>query len=413
MYFNNSNDRRNKTMADMERQQERLVRTYNSVFNAISNMKTAKEYLATRNLLNAFSSKEGVNTVDVYKLRKMLDQKVTELLEANEKQMEIKQTQIAEIRAIRIEESTEQLKKLELESNSILYSYMSELHANGIQENSDRRVEVNRKKIIPTRKKASTQEVYNSSEKQLLLNEMNRRLQNNPTNTCILAIMLDFELGTRRGEILAIKNSDIKNGEIHIHRQVVEDFDISNLDSLKRIGYHAVEYTKSDAGDRYIPLTQKAQEYIKQIQRINKETGESYQDFLFVKDGYILNPNRLYTLLKDACKRCIKIPVKGTHRIRKTFVSTLVNNGVPITTASRIAGHADERTTIKNYLFDTNNEEETKKAILNALGDNPESSVTTTYRNAENENVTKRDSNIILFPSNKKAENPCFKRIFH
>ena len=50
MYFNNSNDRRNKTMADMERQQERLVRTYNSVFNAISNMKTAKEYLATRNL---------------------------------------------------------------------------------------------------------------------------------------------------------------------------------------------------------------------------------------------------------------------------------------------------------------------------------------------------------------------------
>ena len=80
---------------------------------------------------------------------------------------------------------------------------------------------------------------------------------------------------------------------------------------------------------------------------------------------------------------------------------------------SRIAGHADERTTIKNYLFDTNNEEETKKAILNALGDNPESSVTTTYRNAENENVTKRDSNIILFPSNKKAENPCFKRIFH
>ena len=60
------------------------------------------------------------------------------------------------------------------------------------------RVEVNRKKIIPTRKKASTQEVYNNSEKQLLLDEMSRRLQNNPTNTCILAIMLDFELGTRR-----------------------------------------------------------------------------------------------------------------------------------------------------------------------------------------------------------------------
>ncbi len=141
MYFNNSNDRRNntKTMAEMERQQERLVRMHNTVFNAISNMKTSTEYLSTRNLLNVFSNEEGVNTVEVYRLRKMLDSKVTELLEANEKQMEIKQKQIAEIKAIRIEESAEQLKKLELESNSILYSYMAQLHSNGIQENSDRR----------------------------------------------------------------------------------------------------------------------------------------------------------------------------------------------------------------------------------------------------------------------------------
>lgn len=138
MYFN-SNDRRNKTMAEMERQQEKLVSMYNAVFNAISNMKTAKDYLATRNLLNVFSSEEGVNTVDIYKLRKMLDQKVTDLLEQNDKQMEIKQTQIAEIKAIRIEESAEQLEKLELKSNSILYSYMAQLHSNGIQENSDRR----------------------------------------------------------------------------------------------------------------------------------------------------------------------------------------------------------------------------------------------------------------------------------
>ena len=142
MYFN-SNDRRNKnnnkTMAELERQQERLVRMYNNVYHAIATMETAKQYIATRNLLNVFSSEEGVNTVDVYKLRKMLDNKVTELLEANDKQMEIKQKQIAEIKAIRIEESTEQLQKLEYESNNVLYSYMGQLHANGIQENSDRR----------------------------------------------------------------------------------------------------------------------------------------------------------------------------------------------------------------------------------------------------------------------------------
>lgn len=138
MYFN-SNNRRNKTMAELEAQQEKLVNMHNNVFNAISNMKTSKEYLATRNLLNVFSKTEGVNTVDVYRLRKMLDGKVTELLETNDKQMEIKQKQIAEIKAIRVEESTEQLKKLEYESNGVLYEYMAQLHTNGIQENSDRR----------------------------------------------------------------------------------------------------------------------------------------------------------------------------------------------------------------------------------------------------------------------------------
>lgn len=139
MYFNSNNRPNTKTIAEMERQQERLVRMYNNLFHAISDMKTAKDYIATRNLLNVFSNEDGVNDIDVYKLRKMLDNKVTELLEANDKQMEIKQKQIAEIKAIRVEESTEQLKKLEYESNGVLYEYMAQLHTNGIQENSDRR----------------------------------------------------------------------------------------------------------------------------------------------------------------------------------------------------------------------------------------------------------------------------------
>lgn len=138
MYFN-SNNRRNKTMAELERQQEKLVRMYNNLFHAISDMKTSKQYIATRNLLNVFSNAEGVNEVDVYKLRKMLDNKVTELLETNDKRMETKQKEIENIKSIKVEESAEQLKKLEYESNNVLYSYMAQLHTDGIQENSDRR----------------------------------------------------------------------------------------------------------------------------------------------------------------------------------------------------------------------------------------------------------------------------------
>lgn len=140
MYFNNSNDRRNntKTMAEMERQQEKLARIHNSVYHAIATMENSKTYLATRNLLNVFSNEEAVNVVEVYRLRKMLDSKVTELLEANDKQMQNIQKDIDNIKSIKVEESTEQLKKLEYESNNVLFSYMAQLH-NGIQENGDRR----------------------------------------------------------------------------------------------------------------------------------------------------------------------------------------------------------------------------------------------------------------------------------
>lgn len=141
MYFNNSNDRRSntKTMAELERQQEKLARIHNSVYHAIATMENSKTYLATRNLLNVFSNEEAVNVVEVYRLRKMLDSKVTELLETNDKKMQNIQKDIENIKSIKIEENIEQLQKLEYESNNVLYNFMSQLHTNGIQENSDRR----------------------------------------------------------------------------------------------------------------------------------------------------------------------------------------------------------------------------------------------------------------------------------
>lgn len=138
MYFE-SNKRKTKTMAELEAQQEKLARIHNNVYHAIATMETAKQYIKTRNLLNVFSSSEGVNVVEVHRLRKMLDNKVTELLEANDKRMETKQKEIENIKSIKVEENIEQLKKLEYESNNVLYSYMAQLHTDGIQENSDRR----------------------------------------------------------------------------------------------------------------------------------------------------------------------------------------------------------------------------------------------------------------------------------
>lgn len=52
-------------------------------------------------------------------------------------------------------------------------------------------------------------------------------------NTATLAVMLDFEHGARKGEIMALRKSDICNGWIYICRRLIEEFDVSDLDNIK------------------------------------------------------------------------------------------------------------------------------------------------------------------------------------
>lgn len=267
-------------------------------------------------------------------------------------------------------------------------------------DKSPYRVKVNKKNIQHTRKKPSEKEVYTLEERNLLIEELERILECNPSNTIPLAIMLDFEIGVRVGELLAIRSSDIKSNRMHICRQRIKTFhSLNNLNTdntvIKESGWITVEYTKSDCGDRYIPLTKKAIEYIKRIKKINKQYGLINEDYLFISPSShkIFTEDAVSAQLKRTCKR-IGIPIRRPHKIRKTYASILYQRGVPVTIISRLLGHADESTTLKHYIFNVNNDQETENLVLNAL------------QNGSDINVTKGDQQIIQFPMGKKMGNP-------
>lgn len=255
-------------------------------------------------------------------------------------------------------------------------------------EKSPYRIKINKKKLASSGKKPSCKEVFQNDERERFLKEMDRRLQNNPSNTAPLAVMLDFELGTRKGEILAISKSDIEGDRIHIHRQIVEEFDTSNLDDIKSIGFHVVDYTKSEDGDRWLPLTRRAKEIIKRVEQINKENGYKYEDFLFVRDNSCLLPDAVDAQVKRGCEY-IGIPVKTMHKIRKTYASTLLHSGVNLSIVKDMLGHADETTTLKHYIYNTEDFEETECIVRNALEGSPDSS-------------DHSSQNIICFPEKRK-----------
>ena len=133
------NQKAKKQRESMEDRNYRLVQLYNKVFNAIGNMKSNKDYIPVRNLLNAFSHECGADSMSVFRLYKELEAKIQELLAENDTNLQKKQKEIEDVKNITITEPLEKLQQLELESNQILYSYMSQLHANGMQENTDRR----------------------------------------------------------------------------------------------------------------------------------------------------------------------------------------------------------------------------------------------------------------------------------
>lgn len=256
------------------------------------------------------------------------------------------------------------------------------------------RVKINKKKLIGSGKKASCKEVYQSNEIRLFMSEMERRLKNNPSNTAPLAAMLDFELGTRKGEILALSKSDIEGRRIHIHKQLIKDYDVSDVNSIKKLGFKIVEYTKTEDGDRWLPLSDRAIELIDRVMAINKEYGLVCGDLLFVQDNHYLTPDTVDGQIRRACEY-INIPVKTMHKIRKTYASILLHNGVNLSIVKDLLGHADESTTLRHYIYNIEETSIAEMQVLNALESKNGSSSDQSDQN-----------NIINFPTKKIAKTP-------
>lgn len=73
--------------------------------------------------------------------------------------------------------------------------------------------------------------------------------------------------------------------------------------------------------------------------------------------------------IKRGCEHA-GIKVKTMHKIRKTYGSTLLHNGVNISAVKDMLGHANETTTMKHYIYNTMTNMKTRETVLNALSNN-------------------------------------------
>ncbi len=177
-------------------------------------------------------------------------------------------------------------------------------------------------------------------------------LKNNPT-MLNLGLLLAFQSGLRCGELAALKPSDIVGKRIHVQRQ-----EIKYKDPITNKCTHEIkEYPKTDMGDRYVIITDGTMETIEKIKQLNP-VGE----YLFETDGKRIMAHCYNGAINRMCA-ALNIPKKSMHKIRRTYGTTLIDEGVAESIITEQMGHSDISTTQKFYYF-SNKTQKTKEAQI-------------------------------------------------
>ena len=237
-----------------------------------------------------------------------------------------------------------------------------------VDSNVFNEVHIDSKLFKSTKKADDKKQVFLVNEQPLVEAEAYRDFEENcHKSSAPLAIPLLFQLGCRLGELVALKTTDIKDNYIHIQRQEVKEERRNENGEWLPACKVVVEYTKSEAGDRWVYLSSKAKEIIKKILANNQEQGFRDEDYIFLDTKGRIHERAVDTRIRKYCNHLGLEYVKSSHDARRTYISALIDKNININEVRKLVGHADERTTYKNYCYNRMTDEQTEHALESAL----------------------------------------------
>lgn len=197
-------------------------------------------------------------------------------------------------------------------------------------------------------RKTGKTETYNTEELEAI-NRFLDRMYEETQDTSFLAVKVNFLLGLRVGELVALKWTDLcDENHLHIVREEIRD----QTDN----SYTVVEHTKTNR-DRFVIVVPKANAIFRKIEN----TGE----YIFMRDGERITSIRIATVLRKFA-RYYGMRTKSSHKLRKTYASNLSASGVPLDCIREMLGHSNLTTTL-GYIYNPLTETETYDLIAKAL----------------------------------------------
>lgn len=216
-----------------------------------------------------------------------------------------------------------------------------------LPENPMPKVQIHIKFKQVVRKTGKT-ETFNTTE----LTDINSfldRMYEETSDSSFLAVKVNFLLGLRVGELVSLKWSDLcDENHLHIVREEIRN-QVTNA-------IEVVEHTKTNR-DRFVIVVPKAREIFNRI--------EKQGDYIFMRDGKRITSIRIASVLRKYA-RYMGVPLKSSHKLRKTYASNLNAKGVPLDCIREMLGHSSLQTTL-SYIYNPLSESETYNLIAGAL----------------------------------------------
>ena len=172
-----------------------------------------------------------------------------------------------------------------------------------------------------------------------------------------LGILLYFKSGARPGELVALKPEDVMGRVLHIRRTEI----FYKGDDEKNV-YEVRDFPKTAAGIREVILPSSAEWILKEIRKLNP-----FGEYLFERNGERIRTYTFTSRLKTICRK-LGIVKKSLNKIRKTYGTILLDNGVEESLVIAQMGHTDIKTTKRYYYRNRKNLQQKSEVIDKVSG---------------------------------------------
>ena len=180
-------------------------------------------------------------------------------------------------------------------------------------------------------KKVAEERAFSDSE----CSALRQNALESSTNPRSLLRLLSMETGMRAGELCAIHKSDVIDGYIHVHRQIVKDSG-SKPQRFYEVGYCKNERQRPRNG-RYVPRTPAIDEVLSLAEKLPGESDYLFHD----KSGQFITPDSYEQNLRRACSK-LGIKTSNNHAFRIAHNSKLIEKGLSSSDRALILGQSVE-----------------------------------------------------------------------